>query len=564
MNKHFICSILVLLMLFGCNSTDSVSDNTKTSETVSNGSTDTQEVEQQEILGIGLTEVLSDREFYDPIPFPNYYYGQLLIDTSIFKKAIEGPNAKKLMNYIYQIFGSERKQFGISVVPKLNGVVLPEFVVFSYIYDSESNKWSTDLTRKYRSPIVPLNDLSSLNFKLKFVASNEKDVSIVNSLSSIATTVGGVSPGTWVISETSKNKVKEAVSAVDDLISSVLSNSIEANVNNQLEPVSDGSKALVYNISTTDNEKLAEVKFSTRLLSSLVSGRIVSEDSMPSDFQSAIPTVDPFTNPLNRIKISGNNETTLNDQLKSDGILRNLVNANDVNTFKQHCRDLLDQLSSQHGLNIFDSLNAMRNALTLTRFVKDSGLYNSGCITSSEFLMLEKMGVPLNYEKPVMTTRLNNEILKKLAGYFKSPIANVGFENDILNLFDESLVKVASGAAANLPFTDEISMLDRQNLLGKFKFMKAATTCCWGGNVIKSDGTPNELAKKIYFRTLMSQALYSIELYQEGENQPVDFVRIKEVKESDIPINWHKILLQPAQQNVEGFQYDVVIVATNN
>ncbi|BAP14511.1 hypothetical protein AS19_16600 [Alcanivorax sp. NBRC 101098] len=515
---------------------------------------------ETEILGIGVVELVSERKTFDPIPIPNYYYGQLLIDTTLYKSAVEGPEAQKLMNYVVSLFGEERKQFGISVVPTLNGVKLPEFVVFSYIYDSEGQSWKSDLTKKYRSPAIPISDFSKIGFKFKYVSSNDKDVRIISTVSDIVSSYGGISPGSWAISTISSPKVKEAAQAVDDIISKMLSNSIESNVNNALEPVSDGSKDVVYRVSTVKDDKLADIKFSTRLFTSLVSGRVLKNTSVPSNYRDAIPTVDPFSNPLNRIRVYGGSEETLSDELRKNGMLRDLTNANSPEAFRQSCRDIIDKLSSSYGLNVFDSLNSMRNALTLTKFVKDKTLYNSGCLTKGEFNLLNKMGVPLNFEGDLAVTPLDNGTLKKLAGFFKSPVANVGFEGTILNLFEEN-VRITSGSDNLNAFPEEVAIIDRQNLVQRFKLLNAATVCCWGGSVLNGEGEPINNSRPLYFRTLISKVLYAMELYQPMKDKPVDFVRIRVLNEGDISQKARELLMSPAKPLVEGYQTDVIALA---
>jgi len=558
-----ILLVLISFMFVGCVTTQQASNAPENSPPVLPivNQNDEKPKEVKEILGIGVNELVNEREYFNPVPIPNYYYGQLLIDTIITSAAVEGPDARSLMNYVISIFGSEKNQFGLSVTPNLNGIDLPEFVVFSYIYDSDKNSWKSDLTRKYRSPAIPLNDFSKLNFKFKYISSNDKSVKVVEAISDIVSSYGGISPGSWVISKFSSPKVKEAAAAVDSIISKVLSNSIETSVNNSIEPVSDGSRRVVYSIETTKNQKLARIEFSARLFTSLVSGRVLQNHSVPSNYQDAIPKVDPFTNPLNRIKTSGGSDTTIGEELAKTGLLRELTNTNDPDTFRNKCRETLDFLAGEHGLNVFDKLNSFRNALALTKFVKDESLYNSGCLTSQEFDLLEKMGVPIKYEKPAMSTQLNDESLLKLAGYFKSPIANHGFERDVLNLFTET-VRVASGIENFPAFPDEVALIERQNLLNRFKLLNAATVCCWGGPVYKGSGEPLPNAKPLFFRTLVSKDLYTIELYQSGVNKPVDFILLRPLRKNEVSEWKMGLLMQPAKPTVEGYQSDILLDRT--
>lgn len=268
---------------------------------------------ETEALGIGVDELVEKRESFSPVPISNYYYGQLLVDTTLYKSAVKGPEAQKLMNSVAKTFGSEKTQFGISVTPSLNGVVLPEFVVFSYVYDSDTKSWKTDLTKKYRSPVIPMGDFSKISFKFKYVSSDNKNIQIAEKVSNLISGYAAISPGSWVVSKASSPFIEKAAKDVDGIISGILSNSVEANVDNTLEPVVNGSKGVIYRISTKDekSEMLADVKFSTRLFTSLVSGRALQNDSVPSNYKLAVPKLEPYTNPLNVIRVNGASENTL-------------------------------------------------------------------------------------------------------------------------------------------------------------------------------------------------------------------------------------------------------------
>jgi len=167
------------------------------------------------------------------------------------------------------------------------------------------------------------------------------------------------------------------------------------------------------------------------------------------------------------------------------------------------------------------------------------------------------MGFPMRFEGlPAQEVSLDNADLKMLAGYFKTPVANVGNERQILNLFADQ-VRVLSPDDKVTFFASDAEQIGRQDLLQKFKLLKAARVCCWGSGLDKN-GEPKELSRVLYFRKLNSLSLYQMELLQNIKHKFVDLVRVRPLLDDELTLRTRTVLRLPAAPIVEGSEYDVV------
>ncbi|MGR1221168.1 hypothetical protein ACUYGA_30230 [Metapseudomonas otitidis] len=522
-----------------------------------------EQITETGLLGFGIKELTGERKIFSPTPLSNYYYGQLFVKANLYKAAISGADARKLSTYILALFGSEKKQFGITVAPILNGVKFPQIVVFSYKYDSDDNSWKSEITPEYSSPVFLVSDFERIKYEFAYVASDSVDLNITELVSGLISNNADLAPGAWVVSKASAKSIGLATATVDKIVSSVLSKSEESKISGQLEPSIKGDREIVYRVGGNGDSRLADISISTRLFTSLVTGSLISKVSEPTDFNAATPKLDPINNPLNRIKVKNDSggEMTLGDALKRTGLLRNLVAANNPNEFSSQCRDVIDSLQGHYGLTVFDSLNSMRHILLSTKFSRDSSLFNSGCLYDHELSLLEAMGIPIRYTPPASTVKLDSDTLKKIAGYLKSPIANVGFETDILNIFSETGVRVSSVTGKFKSLPREFSAYHRQDLLRQLGQLRVATSCCWGAGILDGEGAPIHGAGQILFRSLDYQDIYTLELYPPIGGGAVDYVRLRRLEENELSVKTRELLLSPAKSQVEDYKSDVILTA---
>lgn len=522
-----------------------------------------EQITETGLLGFGVKELADERKIFSPTPLPNYYYGQLFVKTSLYRAAISGADARKLSTYILELFGSEKKQFGITVSPILNGVKFPEIVVFSYKYDSDKNLWESEVTPEYSSPAFLVSDFERVEYEFSYIASDSAKMNLTELVSGLISNNADLVPGAWVVSKSSAKSIELATASIDKIVSNLLSKSEKSKVSGQMEPAIKGDREIVYRIGGDGDGKLADISFSTRLFTSLVTGSLVSKVSEPTDFNAAIPKIDPINNPLNRVKVKSDNrgEMTLGEALKGTGVLRELVATNSPDEFSGQCRDVINNLQGQYGLTIFDSLNSMRYILLSTKFSRDSSLFHSGCLSDDEHRLLEAMGIPIRYTPPAPTVKLDAETLKKIAGYLKSPIANVGFETDILNVFSETGVRVSSVTGKFKSLPRELSAFHRQDLLRQLGQLRVATSCCWGAGVLDGDGAPIHGTGLILFRSLDYQDIYALELYPPVSGGAVDYIRLRRLDDNELSVKTRELLLSPAQSQVEGYKSDIILSA---
>lgn len=508
-------------------------------------------------LNVEELELSSEIKNFSTPPRKNYYYGQLYITVHLYDEAVLGARSRNFSDYIFTTYGKETKQFSVAISPQLNGVNLPEVPLFSYKYESEKGEWSSSIRPRYSSPIFPLGDDSRIGFNFKFISSDSFNLNINKLVSDAVSLAGVLNPGVWVISAASQKVVGDATEGVSKTISNAITIKQEANIADQMEPVIDGVKQRIYIIKDNDNKDIAKITFSTRLFTSLVSGDLVKDDSAPADFKAAVPTLNPYINPLNKIKITGGNSKTLNSELTGKSELT-LEGVSDPVVFKIKCRKIIDELQGQYGLTVFDSLNSMRHLLMSTEFTRDKILFESNCLNLSEKKLLEEMKVPITYEgRSTSVTLINDESLRKLSAYMKSPEGSSGYAADVLNIFvPDSYILVVSipGKFSSLP--DGTAYYYRQDLLrelGKIGVAKSWWQRPSAENEISSSGTV------MYFRPLDKKEIFALELNQYDKIGPVNNIIVRAVSDDEISMSLKNRLMEPAIPLIPGASTDVVL-----
>ncbi|MGF1818001.1 hypothetical protein, partial [Vibrio splendidus] len=117
-----ISLILFVLALSACESNGTSADN---SEATSNTPIKTTQV------GINLQRI----EESTPVkytPLSGTYYGRLKVETKLKSGVIEGPEAQKLKDYLFGVFGSEKNEFVITFNANIDNITMPPAILLAY------------------------------------------------------------------------------------------------------------------------------------------------------------------------------------------------------------------------------------------------------------------------------------------------------------------------------------------------------------------------------------------------------------------------------------------------
>jgi hypothetical protein len=491
-------------------------------------------------VGIGISKLLNVKKFKEH-PLGYYYYGQLLIEPELSMNAVKGPESKELLAHVAELFHDHRTNFGLSVTPIVDGITLPDVILFTYSYDSSSQSWTSTLNENPRTGMVLLTPSTELKFKFKYISIDDRDFSKITDITSL------FNGGSWILSKASK----PMIDMISGRIGDILSSSISTTVSNSFVPVSDGIKSVSYQVQTKDAKALATVKFSVLLSSSVVSGNSVDANI------NRIPKADKFMNPLNAIKTDITSSFTLYDDLNRVVALNRFNQIKNPSNFRQMCRTVLNQLET-YGLNQFDRLNAFSQILDGTDFARKPELYTSGCLLNYEFQRLKEMGIPLNpidvpsYNKVVITSKT----LDMFAGYMKSPIGNKGHKSQLLSVFTPNVVSISAqntdlNGFEEIRFEEYPTVTTAKNILERFAKIGVARVCCYR--------FPSIYHSSFLFRALNGKRIYRLTLSRQKKNAPVNSVQIEPWADSKISPDNLKILRTVAENIVERSEKDFLI-----
>ncbi len=491
-------------------------------------------------VGIGISKLRNIQRFKEH-PLGYYYYGQLLIEPELSMNAVKGPESKELLAHVAELFHDHRTNFGLSVTPIVDGITLPDVILFTYTYDSSTQSWTTTLNENPRTGMVLLTPSTELKFKFKYISIDDRDFSKITDITSL------FNGGSWILSKASK----PMIDMISGRIGDILSNSVTTTVTNSFVPVSDGIKSVSYQVQTKDAKALATVKFSVLLSSSVVSGNSVDSNI------NRIPKADKFMNPLNAIKTDITSNFTLYDDLNRVVALNRFNQIENPSNFRAMCRTVLNQLET-YGLNQFDRLNAFSQILDGTDFARKPQLYTSGCLLNYEFQRLKEMGIPLNpvavpsYKKVV----INAKVLDMFAGYMKSPIGNKGHKSQLLSIFTPNVVSLSAqntdlNGFEDISFEEYPSVTTAKNILERFEKIGVARACCYR--------FPSAYHSSFLFRALNGKTIYRLTLSRQKKNAPVNSMKIEPWADNKIsPVNL-KTLREVAGNIVERSEKDFLI-----
>lgn len=472
---------------------------------------------QPAVYGVNLEEHGQGDAFL-PKPLPNRYYGQLVFRPSITKSIVQGTDAKGLLDHLKDLFRQEVTEFGISSVPTIDGVRLPQVVLFSYQYDSNANTWTSDLREEYVSPLVLLSGSTPLEYEFSFVAAKQGQSKIAKAVSNVVNTMGAISPGSWSVSQLSKPVIDQVTSSADSIISNMLTKTVNANVHNQFQPAFNGRRSKSYKMIGKGNETLAVVEVSVRLVNQL-DGTI--QENLTSDFQQSIPTVDPVVDARSTLKIDGKpGSQSIGQYLRSDdnGLITNLRNSeNNSEEFRDQCRRIINRISDTARYSIIDVMRIMQRVLKETRFEASVELYDSNCLTNDELDLLMKMGIPL--VRPTLEADFDEDVFNMFGNYSRDPInfadkrvvLEEEFADTVSLTLDEqskSLVPVYRNSAIQDRVPISLSKEVWLNYVAQFEVAKF---CCYRRPIIGEDYQRNGAI--IFLRTRNSATVYQMELY---------------------------------------------------
>ncbi|MCH9739406.1 MAG: hypothetical protein K0U38_01000 [Epsilonproteobacteria bacterium] len=494
---------------------------------------------QSKIGGIN-THLLKNEQF-KPQPIPSYYYGQLVVETTLYENAIKGPNALKFQNYLIKLFGSEQKQFGISLTPTINGIKLPDVILFSYAYNSQKSHWQSDYVAEYVSPFIKLDSNTILAYELKHNASNYVNSSLVQKVNTIIDEYSAIAPGAWAISEASKPIVQSASKFADTMIEAFLTQSVSADVSSQLQPAFNGRKAQTIKVTDNENNPLADIRISVRLANSLLNSQT---EAISSDFIQSVPKMIPFIDPLNTIKVNGKENRTIRQDLTTD--INRLANIKSPNEFSGECHYILNnKLQSTYGLTRFDALNAMRYLLRTTKFSKSKALYNSGCLSDEDFELLRLMGVPIKLNDEFL--EFDPELYPNIGKLMQSPndksrVKNIKrfFSDDVFISTDKESTSLINGYLPGYAYS-------RDDIINLFSEMNAARFCCIKRPEVNGQSLKN--GQQMFFRRAKDKTLYSLEFYR-GKRKPfINHIILKVLDYDEISQNRKTALLKSIKED---------------
>jgi hypothetical protein len=533
--KQVAWSVVCLVLLQGCNPIVVKPDIVKpVTDTVEENSTISIP------LGIGISQI-GEPIYYAQHPNGYYYYGQLLIEPSLAKIAVSGPASKTLLSHVAELFHEHKENFGLSVTPIVDGMTLPEIILFTYSYDSRTKSWTTTLNQNPKTGMVLLSPSTSLSFKFRYISVDSRDLKSITSLTNIFT------GGQWILSASARPMIDRVIGTVNN----ILSNSISSSVTHTFVPVQDAVKSLTYQINTKSSEVLAKVKFSVLLSSSIVDGHLVDNDNI-----NTIPTADNFMNPLKTIRVDLNSAFTLYDALDKQEALTHFSQIKEPSLFRDKCRSILNTLEG-YGLNQFDRLNAFSQILNLTDFSRKPNLYTSGCLTPSEFKRLEVMKIPIPAPPPPVTHHitLNEKKLNILVGYMKSPKANIGHKKELMKLFSSTILVTAKENSLNgleeLSYEEYPISWTPKQLLAKLAQIGVARAT--GYNF------PNQQNASLLFRPLNSLETYRLTLSRMKSGDYVHILNIERWSDERLSRYHKKRLKMPALADVEGYKKDILL-----
>lgn len=471
-----------------------------------------------------------------------YYYGQVLISPQLTSESLKGPEAQTFLDHVSSLLGSQKKNFGLSAKPIIDGQVQPDIVLFNYSYDSDTKSWVTYLNEESRTRMVLLKSTTTLSFELKYTSVDGKTFNKIKELSKKINSVPVLISGTSI----------PYLDVLADSISNLLSSSISSTTVLSFNPVGNEKKSVEYIIKSGEHKELAKVNFSLILRDSVVSGKVVS--SKLND----IPTVSSFTNPLNFVYTNFDSKFTLNDQLKKDESIQTISQIDNPTQFRTKCQNIINRLET-YGLNIFDRYNSLFQILENTDYLKQEKLFNSGCLPASKLRLLKYMGITLSApSSPRQNITISDINLENFGRYMLNPIANIGYKSDLLKLFSETLIIQRN----ELMDLKTLSLEEDELHMTPNEFMEMI-----GKVGVARFGLFNSQRKEyasFFFRPLKKSIIYRIKLNRERSGGKIRTVLIEPWNDDEISLRKQRELRASADSAVLGYEKDIMRLSSKS
>ena len=168
------------------------------------------------------------------------------------------------------------------------------------------------------------------------------------------------------------------------------------------------------------------------------------------------------------------------------------------------------------------------------------------------------MGIPLELEVVPTPAHviIDDKTLDMLAGYMKSPKANIGHKSQLLTIFSPTIVSLeAQNTDLNgfemLSQEEYPTDVTAQNILERFEEIGMARACCYR--------FPKKRHSSFLFRALNSESIYRLKLSRQTAHGHISSLTIQPWGEDRITPYNLKRLRAVAESKIERSEKDVLI-----
>jgi len=518
--------LMIGILMSGCISSEGIRDSL------------TQSMQNPKPLGLNLKE--TNTLYFQPVVQPNYFYGQLVIETNLKTNRIGGQSAQRLMRFVSDLFGASQEEIGVVLTPVVGDIRLPPLVPFSYRYDQSAKVWEMHLNRKYVSPFVLLGNNTKLRYELEYAASASSKMSLNSVIDGILEITGPINPGAWAISALSKPLLDKTIAQVEKGLNTFLQNSRKSKVNDEFLPANDGVRGKTIMLYNSDDEELAQIDITVRLTNSLLNP--ILDGQVSSDYRQAVPKLDPHTNPLNVLHTAWQGDSPpLSQSLgpKVDALMA----AQQAQSFRGECRRILDILEGEFALSKFDALNAMRHVLRNTLFTRNQQLYESGCLADEELELLAQMGVAFVFEQPPKMA-FQAFLYDDIGNYSRSPESVAAtVKHRLLKTFADQVMVNNNTDVAIFQQAGPATRYTPEQVLEELARLRTARFCCYERPQQDSRELPNGV--RMVMRPRDSLQLLQVEFYRGLESPAFDYILLRPALEDEISPARHRSMMEP-------------------
>jgi hypothetical protein len=552
MQRHMrILAILFTITLASCKST---TDDQNTTDSNPPGTPP----DIYDELGVNIKK-LAIEDFYSPKPRPGYFYGRLVIETKLSVDQLTAQESFGLLQYVRKMISKDTNQFALTIKPTVGSTELPRIPLFSFAYDSSNNSWSTKGTQVYYSPLVKITNDTSFKYSLEYLSSDDTSIFISDTIKNLADISSLFEPSSWIVSTMSEPLLNSSVNKLETAINNQFKSSKSAKTNGILAIGFKGEKSQTLFITDSNDELLAEVTL-TVLLANRVLGGLVEDDMISSD-PNIYPQMDKHENPLNQIRVNGQDLKTLSKELEDAISL--LVDEDNPAQFARQCQLILNDLQRKYGLNTFDSINAMRFVLRPTRFTRFKELYESGCLSSSDFELLEDLKVPLEAEFKPRTAAFNKEQLElmgnfsRLPSYFAQDMETLqkSFKKHLFYSLNNNDIE-NNPIPSNILQGNSIGLVQGSMYLNEFIFTLSQFNTARYGLYSGQDRFGNETDPNVasfVARVRGTCSMTKVLMWSDPETGKYDKVTIEPARQIEYPVSKWNDILEPLSKHPDKF-----------